>query len=84
MSVTVEISSPANLQRVRDLLGSKTDGEAVDMALEKVIEVYEPPVREEVMGGDLPDEYWDDLFSQPKLPSNVVINAFNKEREDRF
>lgn len=82
MSVTVEILNPANLQRVRTLLGTESNEEAVEMALEKVIEVYGPEERKQGES-DLPDEYWDELFSQPKLPSSVVINAFNKEREDR-
>ena len=33
MSVTVEISNPENLQRVKSLLGAKTESEAADLAL---------------------------------------------------
>lgn len=83
MSITVEISNPAILHRVRSLLGTKSNEEAVEIALEKVIEVYEPVEREQV-NSDLPEEYWEELFSQPQLPSSAVIDAFNKEREDRF
>jgi hypothetical protein len=83
MSVTVEILNPANLQRVRTILGTDSDEEAVEIALEKVIEVY-GPVRQESVDDDLPDEYWDELFSMPMIPSSVIDDALRKEREDRF
>ncbi len=79
MSVTVEISNHAALKRVRSLLGARSDAEAADLALEKVLEAYEPvhPKTE------LPQDYWDDLFSEPQLPAEVVKKALEKEREDR-
>ncbi|HTK37350.1 MAG TPA: hypothetical protein VL325_02565 [Pyrinomonadaceae bacterium] len=83
MPIRVEILNPANLQRVRTLLGTQSDEEAVELALEKVIEDYDPATPER-LEGDLPDDYWDELFSQPKVPSSLIINAFSKEREDRF
>jgi hypothetical protein len=84
MSIMVEISNPANLQRVKTLLGARTDEEGVDMALEKIIEVYEPAPKNVPSGGDLPDEYWEDLFSDPPIPSSVIDKAIREEREDRF
>ena len=42
MSMVVEISNTSNLRRARTLLGAKSDGETLELALEKVIEVYEP------------------------------------------
>lgn len=83
MSVVVEITNTANLKRAKKLLGAKSDGETLELALEKVIEVYEP-VKEETHGGDLPDEYWDDLFSEPPIPSSLIDKALREEREDRF
>jgi len=80
--VTVEISNSANLQRVKSLLGAKSNEEAMEMALEKVIELYEPV--EDEPRGDFPDEYWDDLFSDPPIPSSAVIKAISDECEDRF
>lgn len=80
MSVTVEISNPAALKRVRSLLGAKSDAEAADLALEKVLEAY-GPVHQKT---ELPDDYWDDLFSEPQLPADVVKKALDQEREDRF
>lgn len=83
MSITVEILNPENLKRVRNLLGVTDDAEAVEIALEKTIEALavdevNPPSH------DLPDEYWDELFSQPMLPSSVIDEVIRKEREDRF
>ncbi len=83
MSVTVEISNPANLQRVRAILGTNSDSEAVDLALEKIIEENEPVTPPPRAG--LPDEYWDDLFSEPMVPNNAGSQAIIDERnEDRF
>ena len=72
MSTVVEISNTSNLRRARTLLGAKSDGETLELALEKVIEVYEPKLRKAEIT-DLPDEYWDDLFSDPPLPSGTII-----------
>ena len=83
MSVVIEITNTANLKKAKSLLGAKSNVETLELALEKVIEDYEPKI-EESKKGELSDEYWDELFSQPKLPSSVVINAFSEEREDRF
>lgn len=83
MSVTVEISNSANLQRVKSILGAKTDNEAAELALEKVIEVCEPK-SEPALENDLPEEYWNELFSEPQIPSHVIDKIIREEREDRF
>ena len=80
MPVTVEISNPAKLRRVRSILGAKSDNEAAELALEKVIEDHEP-AETKPRSHDLPDEYWDDLFSSPMIPSSVIDAALSKERE---
>lgn len=85
MSVTVEISNPANLQRVRSLLNTNSDNEAVDVALERVIEIYELPTIE-TKSEALPDEFWDDLFSEPPLPREKSLSqaVIEERHEDRF
>ncbi|MGB7209038.1 MAG: hypothetical protein WBD27_10290 [Pyrinomonadaceae bacterium] len=85
MLVTVEIENTANLKRARALLGAGSDSETLEMALEKVIEDYEP-VKSMNASGDLPDEYWEELFSQtPILPAGSTSQAVVDERnEDRF
>ncbi len=85
MSVVVEIINTTNLKRAKTLLGAKSDSETLEMALEKVVEDYYP-VEKPTTGNDLPDEYWEDLFSQPLLPpshsgSQAIIDERN---EDRF
>ena len=81
MSVVVEITNTANLKRAKKLLGAKSDGETLELALEKVIQVYEPA--KGLPHGDLPDEYWDDLFSEPPIESKLVDKALREDREDR-
>ncbi|HMU34081.1 MAG TPA: hypothetical protein PKC89_09475 [Pyrinomonadaceae bacterium] len=84
MPVTVEISNPAKLRRVRSILGAKSDNEAAELALEKVIEDHEP-AETKPRSHDLPDEYWDDLFSERMLPNNAGSQAVIDERnESRF
>lgn len=82
MSVTVEISNPANLQRVRTLLGTESDDEAFEMALEKFIEAVEP-ASEGSQEADLPQEYWEELFSQtPVLPALSASQAVIDDRNE--
>lgn len=80
MSVTVEISNPANLIRVRSLTGAKTDGDAVELVLEEYLKHHEPTV--EAPEDDLPQEYWDDLFSDRMLPDNAGSQAIVDERNE--
>lgn len=81
MSVTVEISNPAKLRRVRSILGAKSDSEAAELALEKVIEDH-TPMEAKTGSHDLPDEYWDDLFSETMLPNNAGSQAVIDERNE--
>ena len=83
MSVTVEITNTANLKRAKALLGTRTDDETLEMALEKVVESHTSVETHQTVA-DLSDEYWEDLFSDPAISSNAVINAVRAEREDRF
>lgn len=83
MSTLVEVENTANLAKAKALTGAKSDGEAVDLALEKLIEVYEPHNKERI-SEDLPEECWDELFLQPPIKSSLVDRIIREEREDRF
>ena len=84
MSVTIELSNPTNLIRVRSLTGAKTDEDAVEFVLEEYLKDNEP-ADEVKVASDLPDEYWDDLFSDPMLSDSAsVTRALIEDREDRF
>lgn len=84
MSVTIELSNPANLLRVKHLTGAKTDEDAVELVLDKYLKAHEPSEGPKVPS-ELPDEYWDDLFSDPVLPDSAsVTRALVENREDRF
>ncbi len=41
MSVVVEIANQTKLERAKELLGAKTESEAIEIALEKIIEEFE-------------------------------------------
>lgn len=84
MSVTVEFSNPANLIRVKSLTGAKTNEDAVELVLEEYLKEHES-AEEKPVTTDLPDEYWDDLFSEPMLQDNAGSKAVIDERnEARF
>ncbi len=83
MSLTVEIENPANLIKARNIAGVNSDKKAVEIALERFVRDYEPKPAKEA-ASELPETFWDDLFSQPMLPSSVIKKAIEDEREDRF
>ncbi len=83
MSVVIEIENAVNLRKARRLSGVSSNVETVELALEEYIKVRESKLSKRKKE-DLPRSYWDDLFSQPQIPSNVVIKAIEDEREDRF
>lgn len=82
MSITVEISDPAKLRKAKDLRGAKTDNETLELALEKVIEEFEPkepPSSEK----DLSDSFFEDLFAdETTLTNGESIRAITNEREE--
>lgn len=79
MAVVVEISNQANLKRAKDLLGTKTESETVDLALEIVIKNLE--VKSKV--SDLPEDFFEDLFEEESnLSEGESIQAVLKEREE--
>ena len=83
MSVVVEIENPKKLRKVRTISGVKSDGKAIELALEEYIDVRKPK-RSNGKKPELPQSFWDDLFAEPELPSSVIIKAIEEEREDRF
>lgn len=81
MSVVVEITNTANLKRAKKLLGAKSDGETLELALEKVIEEYEPQKTREQK--DLPDEFFEELYSEESiLADGETVRAVVAEREE--
>ncbi len=91
MSVTVEIANTENLSRLREILGIKDDSEAIETLIARTLGTLElkEPIDElaehaaESDSHDLPDEYWEELFSEPQIPSEVIDRILRDEREDR-
>jgi hypothetical protein len=81
MSVTIELSNPANLIRVKSLTGAKTNEDAVELVLEEYLKDHQQPEKK-LPKGDLPDEYWEDLFSESMLPNNAGSQAVIDERNE--
>ena len=81
MSIVIEIENVANLDKARAILGAKSNSETLERALEKVIENNEP-VETVSESNDLPDSYWEDLFSEPQLPGNAASQAVIDERNE--
>lgn len=90
MSVAVEISNIENLRRLREIVGTQDDSEAVELLIEKTVRENEPAKQatngfensDKDGGNDLPDEYWEDLFSSPQLPKGRAIQAVLDDREE--
>jgi 3'-phosphoadenosine 5'-phosphosulfate sulfotransferase len=87
MSVVVEVENPIT-EKIKDITGETSDLEAIRIALERFVRDYE--IKPESNGSseehssDLPDEYWNELFSQPQLPIGTLDRIIREEREDRF
>ncbi|MBE7517210.1 MAG: hypothetical protein HS105_11495 [Chloracidobacterium sp.] len=82
MSVTVEIANTENLQRIRDIFKTKNNAEAIERLMEKVIRDHEPKITGPKEDTELPEEFWEDLFSSPSLPKGSAIKAVLDEREE--
>ncbi len=70
MSLVIEIENTVNLSRAREILGAKSNSETLELALEKVVADVET-IETKGKSGDLSDEYWEDLFSDPQLPDHA-------------
>ena len=79
MSVVVTISSKVKLNKAKHFLGTKTESETVELALEKVIDEFE----QKQTVKDLPDDFFEDLFAEDSnLADGESIQAVIKEREE--
>lgn len=87
MSVIVEIENPIT-EKIKDITGETSEYKAIKIALERFVRDYEIKPKNnglsEKHSSDLPDEYWDELFSQPQLPAGTLERVIREEREDRF
>lgn len=87
MSVVIEIETPIT-EKIKDITGETSNDAAIKAALERFVRDYE--VKPENNGSaekhssDMPDEFWDELFSQPMLPAGTLERLIREEREDRF
>lgn len=83
MSVVIEIENPIT-QKIKDITGETSDHKAINIALERFVRDYEVKSENnrEQHSSDLPDEYWDELFSQPMLPNNAGSQAVIEERDE--
>ena len=80
MSVSVTISNASKLNKAKSLLGTKTESETVELALEKVIEEFEEkqPIKE------LPDNFFENLFAEEtNLTEGESVKAVVKERGEQ-
>ena len=89
MSIVVEIPYTKKLEKAKSVLGSDSDLDTIEIGLDKILEsenIDRSAEKTETNGSSsgLDDAYWEDLFSDPPIPTRAVIDAFNKEREDRF
>lgn len=82
MAVTVEIRNLAKLRKARTILGARSNNETLELALDKVIDsgrINGP----ETQSPELPDSFWDDLFSQrPILPAGSTSKAVTDDRDE--
>ncbi len=87
MSIVVEIENPIT-EKIKNITGETSDREAIKVALERFVRDYEIKPRHNGSltegSNDMPDEYWDELFSQPMLPAGTLERITREEREDRF
>ena len=70
------------------VVGETSDDKAIRAALERFVRDYEVKPKNNATSernlSDLPDEYWDELFSQPQLPAGTLERIIREGREDRF
>lgn len=84
MSVIVEIENPIT-EKIKEITGETSDREAIKVALERFVRDYEVKAKDngsKTDSSDLPDEYWDELFSGPMLPNNAGSQAVIDERNE--
>ena len=89
MSIVVEIPYTKKLEKAKSILGSDSDLDTIEIGLDKILEsenIDRSAEKTETNGSSsgLDDAYWEDLFSEPMIPTSVIKKAISDEREDRF
>ena len=89
MSIVLEIPYTKKLEKAKSVLGTDSDLDTIEMGLDKILEsenldLHNDEVKVTKSTSALDNAYWDDLFSEPPIPSSVIIKAIQDEREDRF
>lgn len=80
MSIVIEITNKSKLEKAKDLLGAKTENETIEIALDITIEKF---ARKQKSNNDLPDDFFEDLFSEKtSLSDGESIQAVLDEREE--
>ena len=74
MSVVVTVSNELNLSKLKNFLGAKDENEAVDIAIEKIVQDFESESESE----DLEDEI--DVHSLNRIPPKKTIRVMAKVR----
>ena len=76
MSVVVTVSSKTKLNKVKQLLGTKTESETIELALERIINEFE------AKQNDLPDNFFEELFAEEtNLADGESIQAVINQRQ---
>ena len=89
MPIVLEIPYTKKLEKAKSVLGSDSDLDTIEVGLDKILESeningHHDVAETEVRASALDDAYWEDLFSEPPIPSSAVDKAIREEREDRF
>ncbi len=74
MSVVVTVSNELNLRKLKNFLGAKDESEAIDIAIEKIVQDFESKMESE----ELEDEI--DVHSLNRIPPNKTIRVMAKVR----
>lgn len=79
MSMTVTIANEGNLQKLKQFFGAKDENETVEIVIEKTLREIE----KNQASGDLPDNFFDELFNEETtLSDSESIKKILEEREE--
>ncbi len=71
------------VNKVKNLLGAKTESETIEIALERVIEEFEQQQQPALVSTDLSDGFFEDLLSErTNLSDAESIQAVINERKE--
>ena len=81
MSTIVTVSNEANLRKIKQFLGAKDENEAVEIVIERAVKEFE----QKQPAKDLPEEFFDDLFTEEtNLFDGESVQAVINEREEEI